>query len=224
HIVEGITLDHPAIFPLDYMLAFSDYVGRYNEQPTRQTVVIGNDILAKKKNIPLAQRNQFRTLLVVPQLADGEMLMELSLKVAVQNPDWQIIFKVKPSNFDQINQAKDRFEGTQNIEVMAGERNMMDLLDEAHAVLLTHSTTFYEALHRNVKCLIYKRSNYMMFQDNFELPNVHSVDELTDIKTALEKPIIYNPEMDGLFYQPFDKEALEQVLSEINTTENSVLL
>ncbi|MEM6299784.1 MAG: hypothetical protein AAF740_13935, partial [Bacteroidota bacterium] len=97
HIVEGITLDHPAIFPLDYMLAFSDYVGRYNEQPTRQTVVIGNDILAKKKNIPVAQRNQFRTLLVVPQLADGEILMELSLKVAVQNPDWQIIFKVKPS-------------------------------------------------------------------------------------------------------------------------------
>ena len=212
----------PTVYPegaipkLDYLLSFSSYAQKCNEYPTFNTLTLGNDILARKKDIPTEVRNRFRTLMVVPQLSDSALLEELSITFAEENPEWALIFKVKPSNFDQLEHCQKRFAEQENIRVVGGERDMMTLLDEVHAVLLTHSTTFYEAMHRQVKCLVYQRSNYMMFKDNFDLPNVYLVDNVKEVEVALQQPLVDAPELHGLFYQPFDPAALEQVLREID--------
>lgn len=208
---EGVRIPAP-----NYLLCFSEYARQADRYPAGKKVVIGNSILSQKNEVSPQTRNRFRTLMVVPQLSDSAVLEGLSLAFAQKHPEWQLIFKVKPSNFDQIEHCQRRFASQDNIQVVAGERDMMALLDEVHAVLLTHSTTFYEAMHRQVKCLIYKRSNYLMFQDSFDLPNVYLIDTLEEVSTALRAPIRATPELDGLFYQSFDPEALEQVLEEIN--------
>ncbi|MGF1532466.1 MAG: hypothetical protein ACFCUI_02085 [Bernardetiaceae bacterium] len=204
--------------PIDYMLAFHRYLEKVNEYPHRKIVVIGNRILAKKKNISPQLRDQWQTLLVVHQVQTETSMEELVARFLVAHTGWQVIFKVKPDAFDDLERLRQHFKGESRIQLIAGERSMTDILDEVHAVLLTQSTAFYEALYRQVKCLVYRRSQYTMFRDHFDFPNVYLIDDIPDLTHALRQPTLALDEAQlAEFYQDFDAAALDQVLTEINS-------
>ena len=79
---------------------------------------------------------------------------------------------------------KTAFNMYHNINVVAGERQIKDLLLFTRLVFLINSTIFYEALSYGVDVAVYLRMNYDSYAEFLDKGIVEGIDDIDDLCKA----------------------------------------
>lgn len=149
-------------------------------------IPIGNNYFAcddviKKKIETNVERN---ALLVISSKVHAEQMIPIVSEFARLHPDVNVIYKLHPNEYSYIDVYKTAFNMYHNINVVAGERQIKDLLLFTRLVFLINSTIFYEALSYGVDVAVYLRMNYDSYAEFLDKGIVEGIDDIDDLCKA----------------------------------------
>ena len=151
-------------------------------------IPIGNNYFAcddEVKNKIEANKDR-SSLLVISSKVHAKLIMPIALEFARLHPNINVIYKLHPNEYSDVNAYKTAFNMCHNIEVVAGEYQVKDLLISTRLVFLINSTIFYEALTYGVNVAVYLRMNYDSYVEYLGEDMVYGVDDIKDLSEAYE--------------------------------------
>lgn len=178
--------------------------------PYTKKVVLGNDYfmpLISKDSVPV--RNK---ILVVSSTFMHKELFKFLERCKSELSDFEkydIIYKLHPNEFGNVEAYKDHFKPYTNVMVSTNEKNIAQWMEECSTMVTILSTAAYEALQCNRKVIVLKRLNYQMMKVIFDCNNVYTVANPGEMHDALTKVVIPTS-ME--FFSPFNKEAAYEIL------------
>lgn len=150
----------------------------------------------KKKGITIITSNEY-----------NEVLQDLAIEIADAFKNTKVFYKLHPSQFDNLLEQQKFFYNHENIEVVAINMNISDLLSVSDEFVVIYSTVMYEVLQAGKKIYILKLSNYRAFKNYFDLPNVYLFDDAKDLLLLRKDVIEESNNTIPVFFKPFNKNA-----------------
>ncbi len=201
---EMITKSDRILFP-DYILTFGDYWCKGINVPAKKIISIGNDFFYSKPNLQLDN-----TILVISTIVHGEELRMLIRRLAFNNKDMKIVFKLHPNEFNYLNEYEFYFKDNLNVKVISNEIDTNSLIAKAILVVVIVSAVLYEALNQNKKVAIYKKINYERQNHLLKLKNVYMFDNEKELISIINKK---NYKSEVNFYKPTNYYLIKKLLN-----------
>ena len=176
--------------------------------PFTKIYPLGNDFFSKKVS---KLRESCTAITVISANVFGIELQKFLLE-NIHLPvlkETKIFFKLHPNQFHDKGYYETAFKLYPNIEVVAGEYSVLQLLEKSRTLLTIQSTAVYEALQSGRKVILLKKSTYQRHQDLFDNPNVHLVDDSDDLVKAMDASIDVNSVQ---FFTRFNNQVLKETL------------
>lgn len=196
------------IYP-DVLLTFSD-IWEFDKYIPSKCIEVGSNHLRFK---PVKESNEKRGITIITSNEYNEVLQDLAIEIAATFKNIKVFYKLHPSQFDNVLEQEKFFCNHENIDVVAINMNISDLLSVSDEFVVIYSTVMYEVLQAGKKVFILKLSNYRCFKNYFHLPNVYLFDNIKDLyllrKYALTKE---SNNTIPIFFKPFNKNAFLRAL------------
>jgi hypothetical protein len=191
------------LFP-DFVLTFGDYWCKGFNVPAKKIVSIGNDFFS---NIPNVEEDG--SILVASTIVHGGELKEITLALANEKPNLNIVFKLHPDEFKLKSEYLKYFENNSNVKVISTEIDTSILIAKSQLVILIVSAVIYEALNQNKKVAILEKINYKRQLNLIHFGNIYFFNSLIQLSDILSKKTI---NIQGDFYKKTDSELLLNTL------------
>ena len=194
----------------DCLFTFGPYWGKNVNIPVPEIIVSGNDEYChhtKKINVN-------PDMMIISNSLHKIILMPIITEYAKEHPKAKIMYKLHRDEYSSIDEYKNYFLNTRNVEVITNEYPIQDLLGETKVVLLAAtavmSTCLYETLYYNKNAVIIKPQRDEGLPFLYHCPNVY-VSDGTDFSDVINSALL-TPPLEGvgeLFFQPFNKEIIK---------------
>lgn len=201
-----IELDNDNIIVPTALFTFDNYWGSDIRVPFK-IVPTGNSYFSLDKTIKReidanVSRNK---ILVISSKVHAQYLTEL-LSVFLKNDSKQteVIFKLHPNEFSIKQYYEQYFAEYPNVNVVADEAKISELLIGTKLVVLINSTVFYESLNYGIPVAVFKRMNYDSYISFFNCPSVFPFDSASELMAITTMTL---PSESMSFFKPFDKDA-----------------
>lgn len=172
----GIVFDYPSYsYPeevtKDWNIAFADNYLQFgsawsdiNNIPARR-LVIGNDYFFPQAPVRYFKEDYF---LFISNFKHAYYLKPLAQEVARLKPDYLIVYKLHPNEFNRVDEYKEYFHDTPNVRIACNKLDLQGLIAFTSMVVVIYSSVCFEALNQGKKVAIMKRDNFHLLNDTLK--------------------------------------------------------
>lgn len=196
-IAAGALETLPTIF-----LAFAQHWIAQCHYPVPEAIAVGNRHLHVTPK--LARTDD---VLVICADVYEEVIEEVLRPAAAALSHRRFIYKLHPNQFVRRRMIEQRLSDLPNIEIIAHEETLRQLIQRCGAALCVQSTGAYEVLQAGIPLYILKRMDFRVHFDVFNHPNLHLIDTFSELVQALSATdATDNPAYSDVFFQEFNKD------------------
>jgi hypothetical protein len=196
------------IFP-DVFFSFSSIWTQGKFIPA-ECIVVGTDFF----NHGVTEVKDSRSLTIITSREQNSYLQELTLKLASADSSIRIFYKLHPQQYESLRDQQTYFHAVPNVEVIASEMTMKEVLSYSNYVIAIYSTAIFEALQAGKIVYIFKRLNYYSFQRFFDLPGVYLFDSLEDLlELRATMDFVSLDKGRPIFFQPFNEIVFQNTIA-----------
>ena len=148
--------------------------------------------------------------LVISDDEHNNVLRPIALELSKRLEDSIIIYKLHPSEYNNISSYQEYFEGLSNVIIATNEYPLFDLIKYMNLMVLVYSSAFFEAISLNKKVAVLKHDTYYLLNDFVDAePNAKIVESIDDI-IKFDKI----PEMvcESSYYDSFNQNVAKKML------------
>ncbi|MBB5439633.1 hypothetical protein HDC92_003329 [Pedobacter sp. AK017] len=192
-----------------FLLIFSDLWVQNKNIPS-QCKEIGCDFL----HIGKVGLSYNKAITVITTFYHNENLKEITTQLAVENPRTKIYFKLHPEQFLEYEENRAYFSHLPNIEVIAYQKNVRDLIQLSDEFIAIYSTAIFEALQAGKIVFIYKRQNYTSFLDHLGISNSYLFDNFNELNNLQKEAYnLYSDQELPQFFKKFDGNKFDEAIA-----------
>jgi len=200
-------------FP-DYFLAWGSFWTDYARMPIlRENIKKVGFPYIENFTITEVKGKIDKQILVISQMRKD--LVEFTIKIADLLPDYHILFKLHPQEYNRKNDDLSALELIENVNLINKEStHLYQLFNESQIVLGVSSTALIEALAFNSNIVILKLPGWEYFEDMKETENFRFISNIFEFENFIKVRAHSNNEIKLNNY--FENNSINKILGVIN--------
>ncbi|WP_432222936.1 hypothetical protein ACRASX_07455 [Flavobacterium sp. TMP13] len=192
-----------------YLLTFSK-LWTDNKNIPSKCIEIGNEELSKTVKKSVCNKN----IVIISSPQYSHILKTLAIDISLKYPDNRILFKLHPMEYILFDKYLNIFKNYTNINLIADQSNMLDLMRICNNFVAVYSTAVYELIQNNKNIHIYKKMDYRKFEHTTDIPNIFLFENINDFSLQKELKLETNrTHKYPVFFKKFDVESFLNVIS-----------